>query len=714
MMFQSRQDASYRHNVLEKLGLLSGRVVPKMDPGVKFMFTDGREMTGRVFSRADQGFCAANEISPLYSKNRKCPSSASATTATTSLDSSDTGSVVAIQSTGRAEEMKMKMKEQQGARKTGFKVPPKIFMGKPRYALSNTNGEGLSELSTHTAADPYLSLVAIRSIAQTETKAPQTEAPETDEDGSADLSDGADIEVEQPLLKPTDWFITEQEILSSRGGIPRDGLETYTTGNNVTVYTVANEFFTAVVDDFSATKEGDRVMYSGWDTCIIPFEADIDPTGAKTGFDVMFKGIVERGGNVNLMSWSNYLLTSQNTKARDAINAIPPSPINGAKAVFIFDDRVPMAASSHHQKMIVIAANKSTGKDEHPISYVGGIDLTNDRWDNIYHNTSAIREAANIPYRNKGWIDAHFRIHGPASKEVANTFLDRWNSDYLPCEGLEDNLLNFENPKYDKLPPIDYASSTTTSTLGKQNIQIVRTFSCEYEHYKEFAPRGEQSLFMARIKALKNAKNFIYIEDQYFIHVPELLDALMEVLPKIQRLIILVQPPDALLKASGYERYLYEMINPMKAKFPNKVQIYTTKTELDIYIHTKLVLIDDVYVSLGSANWNRRSMTSDSELNANVIDDETVESPDGVTVLKLARDMRIRKFVEMTGLSYKELDAMKFIDAADQFKVAAADESLFLTNFSVKDHAYYITFIDAFRHQVDPQETCSFSDSGSS
>jgi phospholipase D1/2 len=294
---------------------------------------------------------------------------------------------------------------------------------------------------------------------------------------------------------------------------------------------------------------------------------------------------------------------------------------------------------------------------------------------------------------------------------VANNFLQRWNSDEKPCQGLGDDLLDFENPEYGKLPPIDYASSNTTSKLGKQNVQIVRTFSCLYKHY-EFAPRGEQSIFKARLKALRNAKNFIYIEDQYFIYVPELLDALMEVLPRIQRLIVLVQPPDALLKASGYEKYLYEMIGPMK-KFPNKVQIYTTKSELDIYIQTKLVLIDDVYVSLGSANWNRRSMTSDSELNANIIDDETVESPDGVTVLKLARDMHIRKFVEMTRLSYEELDAMKFLDAADQFKVAAKDPATILTDFSVSHHLYYATFIDTFREQVDPQELCAFSGSGS-
>ncbi|KAE9186298.1 hypothetical protein PF004_g23126 [Phytophthora fragariae] len=548
------------------------------------------------------------------------------------------------------------------------------------------------------------------SSTQTSTNTSVKEKTETD---GADLSDGTDIEVTQPLLKPTDWFITNEEIVESRGGIPRDGLQTYTTGNKVTVYTVANEFFTAVVEDFSATKEGDRVMYTGWDTCVIPFEADIDPKGTKTGFDVMFKGIVERGGSVNLLSWSNFLLTSQNTKARDAINSIPPSPINSAKAVYLFDDRVPLLASSQHQKTIVIAANKSTGRDEHPIAYVGGIDLTNDRWDTIYHNNTAIRKAANIPFRNNGWVDAHFRIPGPAAKEVANNFLQRWNSKYKPCQGLGDDFLDFDNPNYDKLPPIDYASSNTSSKLGNQNIQIVRTFICKYKHYEEFAPRGEQSLFKARLKALRNAKNFIYIEDQYFIYVPELLDALMEVLPRIQRLIVVVQPPDALLKASGYEKYLYDMIGPMKEKYPNKVQIYTTKPDLDIYIHTNLVLIDDVYVSLGSANWNRRSMTSDSELNANVIDAETVESPDGVTVLKLARDMRIRKFVEMTRLSYEELDAMKFIDAADQFKVAAKDESTILTDFSVKHHAYYIAFVGVFREQVDPQEVCTFTESGS-
>ncbi|ETO81559.1 hypothetical protein F444_04180 [Phytophthora nicotianae P1976] len=531
----------------------------------------------------------------------------------------------------------------------------------------------------------------------------------TSQASDVDLSNGTDIKVRQPLLKATDWFLTEQEITDSRGGIPRTDLAVYTTGNAVTSFTVTKEFYDSVYDDLSTTEEGDRVMLSAFVTALVPLKPDVDVTGARTGVGKVFTDMVKRGTNANILNWSNIGYKIFATKARDLINNIPPSPINGAKAVFLFDDRVRNVASAYHQKTLVLTANSSSDIDYQPVAYVGGLDLAKERWDTIYHNNSALRDASGITFKRKGWIDGHIRIHGPAAKDVANNFVARWNSDYLPSQGLVDDLLGFENPPYEHIPQLNYASSNATGNLGKQNIQITRTFSCKYKHYKEFAPRGENSLFHARIKAIKNAKNFIYIEDQYFIYVPELLDAIMEVMPKIQHLVVIANPETNPFTKGGYIKYLYEMVSPIREKYPNKFKIYTIKADRKLIVHTKVVIVDDVYMSVGSANWNRRSMTSDPELNAEVVDDETVESPEGVTVGKLPRDFRIRKFVEMTGLSYEELDAMTFIEAANQLALAAADESTILENLDIKHHAYFFAITDTIRMVSDPQDTCIYS-----
>ncbi|KAG2790891.1 hypothetical protein Pcac1_g463 [Phytophthora cactorum] len=524
-----------------------------------------------------------------------------------------------------------------------------------------------------------------------------------------DLSNGTKTKARQPLLKATDWFLTEQEITDSRGGIPRTDLAVYTTGNAVTSFTATKEFYDSVYDDLSTTKEGDRVLLSAFVTALVPLKPDVDVTGAKTGVGKVFTDMVKRGTNVNILNWSNIGYKIFATKARDLINNISPSPINGAKAVFLFDDRVRNIASAYHQKTLVITANSSSDIDYQPVAYVGGLDLAKERWDTIYHNNSALRDASGITFKRKGWIDGHIRIHGPAAKDVANNFVARWNSDYLPSQGLVDDLLGFENPPYEDIPHLNYVSSNTTGDLGKQSIQITRTFSCKYKHYKEFAPRGENSLFHARIKAIKNAKNFIYIEDQYFIYVPELLDAIMEVMPKIQRLVVIANPESNVISKGGYIKYLYEMVSPLREKYPNKFKMYTVKADLDLIVHTKVVIIDDVYLSVGSANWNRRSMTSDPELNAEVVDGETVKSPEGVTVGKLPRDFRIRKFVEMTGLSYEELDAMTFIEAANQLAIAAADESSILENLEIEHQFYFFAITDTIRKISDPQDTCTYS-----
>lgn len=530
---------------------------------------------------------------------------------------------------------------------------------------------------------------------------------DTPSTGEIDQSDGTDVPARQPLLHATDWFLTEQEITQSRGGTLRRDLAVYTTGNAVTSLTVTKEFYNAVYDDLTQTRKGDRVLLSAFATSLIPLKPDVDPTGATTGLLQVFADAVNRGTNINILNWANYIYWQYNLKARKAINALPASPVNGAKAVLLFDCRVPHLFSAYHQKTLVLLADASSDNTDQPVAYVGGLDLVVDRWDTIDHNNSALRDASGTTFHYQGWIDGHVRMHGPAAKDVANNFVARWNSEDLP-DG-HGKLLNLRNPSFDDLPRVNYTSSNTTGSMGNQSIQITRTFSCKSKRYHEFAPRGEKSILYARIKAIKKAKNYMYIEDQYFIHVPELLDAIMHVMPTIQRLVVIANPQTNPLGNGGYIKYLYDMVSPIQEKFPHKFQIYTVKAELDLMIHTKVVIIDDVFLSVGSANWNRRSMTSDPELNAEIVDQDTVVSPEGVIVGKVPRDFRIRKFVEMTGRSYEALDAMTFIEAADQLASAATKASSLVEPLEVKHHVYFALYTDFVQQTSDPQDDCTDS-----
>jgi phosphatidylserine/phosphatidylglycerophosphate/cardiolipin synthase-like enzyme len=516
-----------------------------------------------------------------------------------------------------------------------------------------------------------------------------------------DLSDGSDVEIEQPFLEPTDWFLTKEEIARSRGGVPRDDLSVFTKGNQVTAFVASNEYFQSVYDDIESAGAGHRIFLTGWSVDEVPFKPQEDRTGKMTSFGMVFGKAIARGANFHALVWSNLLETEQNVQMRDYLHNLPHTEGAG-KAHFMFDDRLVAAISSHHQKSVIIE------RDHDLVAYVGGVDLTSDRWDTIHHDQDVLRTEAGIQRIYNGWVDAHVRIVGPATKDVAANFLARWNSKTKASQDLLDDLMDFENPEHSELPVglCGVDPEVDAAHTGPHNVQIARTFSCEYKNY-EFAPKGERSIFEARIKAIRNAKNYIYIEDQYFVLVPQLLEELLKVLPRLQRIIVVVPRPDSSATLAGYEKFMFDNVEPIQKMYPNKFQFYTTKKSRSIYVHTKLVIIDDVYVTVGSANWNRRSMTSDSEIAANIIDDEHVQSPDGITVNKLARDFRIRKFVEKTGRTYEELDAMTFLEAADTLDLAAEEESTLIEPMELDEKFYFAAYSsESVREFVDAEDIC--------
>ena len=175
--------------------------------------------------------------------------------------------------------------------------------------------------------------------------------------------------------------------------------------------------------------------------------------------------------------------------------------------------------------------------------------------------------------------------------------------------------------------------------------QVLRTFACipppslltPTNHYNDFAPRGETTCLAGYLKAIGLAQNYIYIEDQYLVS-EELARALNRALNTANKLIILVPSATDGFPEAAFNFHQDRFLRIVTAGHPGKVHIYNPvqpTTGLPIYVHSKVMIIDDVYAVVGSPNINRRGSSHDTELAAAVVDSDVVDG-----VCRFARDLR--------------------------------------------------------------------------
>ncbi len=101
----------------------------------------------------------------------------------------------------------------------------------------------------------------------------------------------------------------------------------------------------------------------------------------------------------------------------------------------------------------------------------------------------------------------------------------------------------------------------------------------------------------------------------------------------------------------------------------------------DIYVHSKLMLVDDVFFTIGSANLNQRSMAVDSELNL-ISDASTVTA-------------QWRKYVwqQHTGLGARELEAVE--DAFDDWdQLMKKNDNHVMNNEALEPNSFVVSFFD--------------------
>jgi phosphatidylserine/phosphatidylglycerophosphate/cardiolipin synthase-like enzyme len=294
----------------------------------------------------------------------------------------------------------------------------------------------------------------------------------------------------------------------------------------------------------------------------------------------------------------------------------------------------------HHEKIVVV-------DDE--LAFVGGIDLTElggDRFDHTHH-----------PHREGlGWHDVSSRLRGPIVGDVAKHFCLRWQEvtgESLPAPAPEG-----------------------MAQAGERTVQLIRTVP---QGVYERVPRGDYRILEAYVRALRSAHRLIYIENQ-FLWSPEIVEILARKLadpPSEEFRIVTLLPVRANNGADVTRGQAGELtrVDGDAGRFV-ACSIYARHESADptpVYVHSKVCIVDDRWLTLGSANLNERSLFNDSEVNVCCDDSD------------LATEVRQRLWAEHLELPLEQVrgrTASELVDevwrpvAAEQAKRRESDQRL--------------------------------------
>jgi phosphatidylserine/phosphatidylglycerophosphate/cardiolipin synthase-like enzyme len=370
----------------------------------------------------------------------------------------------------------------------------------------------------------------------------------------------------------------------------------------------------------------------------------------------------------------------------------------------------------YHNKVQMVRRRADERGDEF-VGYLGGIDVNANRFDSPGHQIGS-------PYH-----DVHSRISGPVVADVFESFYERWARD----SGRTRADLAIELP-----PPV----ATDMPAHAERHIaRIGRTYPKTTPGFS-FAPNGDRTIYDTLLAAIDQARDYIYIEEQYFTPDDPFVDALAAAEAHCKRLLITVpsetdQPFGDLrrrhvfdrLRDAWQERVLigFPQRRPMLARadrFASRGRAFlvggisslereihvapparavaapfwlfvdgelmlardvvspvehlgtvcarlvverggesgdprwgaaarshrgntpvTFSQVKGIYVHAKCMMVDDVFVSIGSTNLNRRGFFSDGEINVFAVPERLHGAPNNP-----ARALRTGLWAEHLGI----------------------------------------------------------------
>ena len=190
------------------------------------------------------------------------------------------------------------------------------------------------------------------------------------------------------------------------------------------------------------------------------------------------------------------------------------------------------------------------------------------------------------------WRDMHIRIEGTAVNDLQDIFLDMWNK----CTKQEIGGAAYY--------PIQ--NDTTNCNLSDKSVAIV-------DRYPRKDPKTMREVYA---HAIENAENKVQIINPYFTPVKRIKKAIKKAADKGVKVEIMIPGKSDIGFTPDAAMYIANQLR---------------KKGVDIYIynggfhHSKIMMVDSLYCTVGSTNLNSRSLRFDYEVNAFIFDKETTD-----------------------------------------------------------------------------------------
>lgn len=475
-------------------------------------------------------------------------------------------------------------------------------------------------------------------------------------------------------------------------------------------------------DIFDAINNAKHLIYiTGW-SVYTEISLVRDSRRPKPGGDIMLGELLKKkaseGVRVCMLVWDDR--TSVGLLKKDGLMAThdeeterffkdtdvncvlcPRNPDDGGS--FVQDLQI-STMFTHHQKIVVVDHEMPSQLSEQRriVSFVGGIDLCDGRYDTPFHSLfrtldSAHHDDFHQPNFSDGsiakggprepWHDIHSRLEGPIAWDVLYNFEQRWRK-----QGGKDVLVNLREVSEIIIPPSPVTFPEDDETW---NVQLFRSIDGGAvlgfpDSPEEAAKSGlvsgkdnviDRSIQDAYIHAIRRAKNFVYIENQYFLgscfgwesetdvgalHLVA-KELSLKIVSKIEAgerfavYVVIPMWPEGIPESASVQAILDWQRRTMSMMYKDVVLAMRARgVEADprsyltffcvgnrevrkdgaeyepsetpdpdsnyaraqaarrfmIYVHAKMMIVDDEYVIVGSANINQRSMDGarDSEV----------------------------------------------------------------------------------------------------